>query len=301
MAGILNNKNRVLDVILTELGRQQMNRGEFEISYATFSDQNARYENIGDSVLMNLQDEIYFETYSSSADEIVPEIDNQGNFLLTKKLSPTLSVKNGILYEKTAAGFSQVDGFASISKFTDLTINRWKSLNLLKTENTIPTFSTSVDGGTLKVSNEKLEALPNTVNGLNPILVDGRFSGTINTMFLPPKINYNGASLSMKAFNEYATPYSKENQLAELQSKSLAKLQVIIGQDDSYENYNILSQMYIGKNQSVKKFLVVDAGEFLDDEGVPSMRIYHLGFIYKDQFGTSKFSRGFSIVFHNEG
>ena len=53
------------------------------------------------------------------------------------------------------------------------------------------------------------------------------------------------------------------------------------------------------KDQTVKKYLIVDAGEYLNEKNEIIMQIYHLGFIYKDENGTSKFSRAFSLVFHN--
>ena len=53
------------------------------------------------------------------------------------------------------------------------------------------------------------------------------------------------------------------------------------------------------RDQTVRKYLVVDGGEYTDNQGVPTMQVYHLGFVFKDEEGTSKFSRGFSLVFHN--
>ena len=53
------------------------------------------------------------------------------------------------------------------------------------------------------------------------------------------------------------------------------------------------------QDQTVRKYLIVDAGEYLSDKNEIMMQVYHLGFIYKDETGTSKFSRAFSLVFHN--
>ena len=55
------------------------------------------------------------------------------------------------------------------------------------------------------------------------------------------------------------------------------------------------------KDQTVKKYIIVDAGEFLNEKKEISAQVYHLGFIFKDENGTSKFSRAFSLVFHNHG
>ena len=44
MSGILNNKSRVIDAILTYEGRRQMADGNFVVKYATFSDSSVYYE-----------------------------------------------------------------------------------------------------------------------------------------------------------------------------------------------------------------------------------------------------------------
>ena len=116
MAGILDGKKRVLDVVLTDIGRDQMNRGEFEVSFVTFSDKGSEYIDDGTGVAADILDKFYFETYSSPTDEIVPEVSNSGEFLLTKQVSPTLTVNNGVLFEKTSTGYQQVDAFSRIDK-----------------------------------------------------------------------------------------------------------------------------------------------------------------------------------------
>ena len=302
MAGILNNKSRILDVILTDIGRDQMNRGEFEVSFATFSDNGTQYVEDDDNpgVMASIGDNLYFETFSCPYDEIVPEIDNVGDFILTRQVSPTLTVKDGVLYEKSGSfgEFTPVDGFDNISKFTDLTTKRWSGLQLLKTESSLPKLELSRYSAEIDI---KEDVNPADVGGLPPILVDPRFSGNINTMYLPPRVTVAGQETVMRAYNQYSKPYSRVNVVSEIQNKSKGSASFVIGKDDAFQYYNFIAQGFVGINQSVKKFLVVDAGEFVNDDNVPVMQIYHLGFIFKDGAGISKFSRGFSIVFHNEG
>ena len=302
MAGILNNKSRILDVILTEIGRDQMNRGEFEVSFATFSDNGTQYVDNDDNpgVMASINDNLYFETFSCSYDEIVPEIDNVGDFILTRQVSPTMSVKDGVLYEKTGSfgQFQPVDGFSNVDKFTGITTQRWNGLQLLKTTTSLPNLELSRYSAEIDIQED---ANPKDVGGLPPILIDPRFSGNINTMYLPPVVNVAGQETVMRAYNQYSKPYTKSNTIREIADKSKGKASFVIGKDDSFQYYNFIAQGFVGINQSVKKFLVVDAGEFVNDDNIPIMQVYHLGFIFKDATGTSKFSRGFSIVFHNEG
>lgn len=296
MAGILNSKSRVLDIVLTELGRDQINRGEFNITFATFSDKGAQYINVGNQVASRIDDNLYFETFSSPKDEIVPEISNDGDFVLTKQVTPDLVMNNGMLFEKQSDGYQQVDGFENISAFTDITPSRWKDLQILRTESSVPNFELNKTAGTIV---HPPKSIPKTVAALKPILVDPRFTGSVNTMFLPPVSEINGELRPMRAYNRYGPERSEKTILEDdIQKKSWGRQRFMLGDDSSFPHYNILGQAFMNKKSSVKKYLVVDAGEFLDSDGIPKMQIYHLGFVYKDEQGTSKFSRGFSIVFH---
>lgn len=297
MSGVLDNKKRVLDVILTELGRDQMNRGEFEVSFVTFSDKGCQYIDDGTGVASSILDNLYFEAYSSPTDEIIPEIDNEGDFVLTKKVSPSLTVNNGILYEQTETGYQQVDAFTNISSFTNITTERWSGLQILRTESELADFVTDRESFTLDFEEKQV---PSSVDNLKPLLVDPRFVGNINTMYLPPVSEQAGNLSPMRAYNRFGPANTIENILeGDIKPKSWSRNRIQLGTDATYGSYNIIGQAFMKRDKSVRKYLIVDGGEYTDDLGIPIMQIYHLGFIFKDEFGTSKFSRGFSLVFHN--
>ena len=299
MSGVLDSKNRVMDVILTDIGRDQMNRGEFEVSFVSFSDKGAEYIDDGTGVAADITDRLYFETYSSPSDEIVPEISNEGDFTLTKKISPSLTVNNGVLFEKTATGYAQVDGFANIGSFTNILPGRFKSLQIIRSYNEVDDFEISKTEVSLKTSNKVSTQLPEGIDLIKPILVDQRFTGTINTLYLPPTTINGGKVTPLRAFNRFGPENSEKNVLNEIREKSWASSRIEIGSIDNFDEYNILGQAFVKQDQTVRKYLVVDAGEYLSDKNEIMMQVYHLGFIYKDEMGTSKFSRAFSLVFHN--
>lgn len=301
MAGVLDSKSRILDVILTELGRDQMNRGEFEVSFVTFSDAGAEYIDDGTGVISSIKDRLTFEALSSPNDEIIPEIDNEGEFLLTKKVSSTLTVNNGVLYEQTPNGFTAVDAFAKIDNFTDLTINRWNNLQILRSESSIPDFDVSSEAITLRTNLESSTTLKSDVSMLKPILIDPRFAGNVTTLYLPPVSLNNGSITPLRAFNRFGKENTMANTIGEIQSKSRASQRVELGTFTTFREYNIIAQAFMKKDQSVKKYLVVDGGEYKNEKNQVVMQVFHLGFIFKDENGTSKFSRSYSLVFHNEG
>ena len=44
MAGILDNKNRIMDTIITTSGRRQISSGRLRVEYASFTDGGTFYE-----------------------------------------------------------------------------------------------------------------------------------------------------------------------------------------------------------------------------------------------------------------
>ena len=296
MAGILNTKSRVLDVVLTELGRDQINRGEFEVTFVTFSDKGSQYNDVGKGVAGNIAESLHFETFSSPKDEIIPEISNRGDFVLTKQVTPSLVMNNGQLFEQTNTGYQQVEGFENITDFTTITPSRWADLQILRTESNTSDFKLDKTSVTIE---HKDKSIPKDVNGLKPILIDPRFTGTLNTLFLPPVSEYNGQVQPMRAYNRYGPERSEKTVLEDdIKKRSWGMKRFLLGEDLDFPHYNLIGQAFMNKQQSIKKYLIVDAGEFLDEQKVPKLQVYHLGFVYKDGNGVSKFSRGFSLVFH---
>ena len=103
----------------------------------------------------------------------------------------------------------------------------------------------------------------------------------------------------MRAYNRFGKEHTLDNVLTEIKDKSWSHTRLELGTEQMYENYNILGQVYIKKAQTVRKLLIVDAGEFVNGDNEPILQVYHLGFVYKDENGTSKFTRSFSLLFHN--
>ncbi|HBQ60634.1 MAG TPA: hypothetical protein DD671_13690, partial [Balneolaceae bacterium] len=78
MAGILNDKQRIMDVLLTTNGRRQIADGTFEIEFASFSDHGVFYRAGDGNVADDAGSRIMFESYSSPSDTVIPEINSDG-------------------------------------------------------------------------------------------------------------------------------------------------------------------------------------------------------------------------------
>jgi hypothetical protein len=79
MAGILDPKSRIMDVVLTQQGRQQIASGRMKIEYASFTDLGASYDATTDFVIEDPTTKIYMEALTDvSADMITFETDDSG-------------------------------------------------------------------------------------------------------------------------------------------------------------------------------------------------------------------------------
>ena len=316
MAGFLDPKQRVMDVIITELGRQQMMKGEFDVKYFSFSDKGVDYQDAGDGVLEPITERLFFEAYHQASDEIIPEVDSLGKFIIDQQVPGDLEVRNGILYELTGSqGYSEIDGYSRVTTFTDNTLERFASLEILNSISSVSEFSIDKTSFETKKLLEGTYSpnLPTGIEALIPLSIDPRFENQINMKYLPPIVRSEGAVSNIRSFNKWTS--TEENSelfptldsltmaLEEIKSKSVFEAPTTItfgpSNTEDYKEYNILGQVFTKKKQSIKKYVIIDAGEYFDSENVPIARIFFLGFVHKDHLGITKFCREFSFVFRN--
>ena len=109
MAGILDPKQRILDIILTTHGRAKIKDGNFDIKYISFSDSCVDYKpdrSLDDpdpDTVNNLvqPDGLQLEAFSSSRDIIFPEIDrNGGNTSLDTRIDNSFTIRKNKIYKK---------------------------------------------------------------------------------------------------------------------------------------------------------------------------------------------------------
>jgi len=315
MAGFLDPKQRVMDAILTEIGRLQMMKGEFEVKFVSFSDAGVEYKNAGDGILEPITDRLFFEPFSRAADEIIPEVDGTGKFIIDQEMPAGLVVQDGVLKEESpTGGYVEVDGYSKVTTFTQNTTKRFDSLNILNTISSVSEFTVSPTSFPILSQPASSDSVPTGIDDLLPLSIDPRFENQLNMRFLPPTYLLNGAPVSLRSFNKWTDTEGNstdlqnvdalEKRMGEIQSmmpENAVRTRITLGPDgtDDYEDYNLLGQVFVKKQQSIKKYLIIDAGEFFNEENDPIARVYFLGFLYKDSIGITKFVREFSIVFHN--
>jgi len=112
MSGILDNKSRVIDAILTFEGRQQLASGKFSVKYATFSDKNVVYEPDAEEGHVDPTSKIYLETFNAPYDEIIFTADDSGNIKPFRQHS-TIDPVDAVLEQGSVTGSTSWMSFAN--------------------------------------------------------------------------------------------------------------------------------------------------------------------------------------------
>lgn len=170
MAGILNSKERMIDFIITPQGRRQMADGRMRIEFATLTDQNTFYSSEHpDSVADDASKRIYFESFSSTTDVIVPELDAgaEGTNLQAFRAG-SLQIEGKTFAEDTynvttGSFFNQLTGSQILEKaeeFSQGIVKHFNGLQILGTEDVFSNksgFQTSAVTGTFVITDQDLD------------------------------------------------------------------------------------------------------------------------------------------------
>lgn len=88
--GILNQKNSIMDTILTDEGRRQLGTGKFQPAFYSFSDAGAVYSPLdtfvsGTSPETNIATTLTFEAFPLPQDQVAYEADDAGGLVASRK------------------------------------------------------------------------------------------------------------------------------------------------------------------------------------------------------------------------
>lgn len=104
MSGILDNKSRILDAILTIEGRRQMAAGSFQVSYASFSDSDVAYLPDADDGHADVSSRVYLEATNLPQDQITFEADDSGRLIPFRAQDIRISTSDGNVSSSSAIG-----------------------------------------------------------------------------------------------------------------------------------------------------------------------------------------------------
>jgi hypothetical protein len=161
VAGILNRKNRILDVVITEEGRRKMSSGHFSPSYASFTDAGSDYGRAEESLFS-------FEASSNMNDVITLDCDENGN-LMTESEGIVLS--------------------SSVGEISKQINDRFKKNQILFYEDDFyesDTFTPGSSDITFSISDNKFFQDIESADNIPSIFEDPKFSQYDNFLYLPP-------------------------------------------------------------------------------------------------------------------
>lgn len=316
MAGILNKKQRVIDFILTDEGRSQIQRGDLEIAFATITDRDTYYEEESENVASDAQARIYFEASNRHQDRIIVESDfgkitsfTTDTYKLTGEqvlTSPSIPrrVNDVLLLTGSDVTSAASDILSSITtNFTDQQI--------------VSTEDPFTDRQGFAISQTNLEFRPTTESPINvndyifegvyrPPLVssydaivnDTRFAHFAQFKFLPP-VNAPTSELGGQPLGQYANMNQAEITTYDQLKQRLEGLEYkeIRFNTTSREN-NIIIQPFEFRefDGTVRKLSVIDYGIFPNERGTNAgVHVFFAGKVVSAADGSKKFFNLFTI------
>jgi hypothetical protein len=332
MSGILNNKSRVLDTIMTLEGRRQLALGKLRVSYASFSDASTFYEADVISGSSDASQRIYLEQCHLPQDQITFQVDETGN------LNPFgndsgLGMKNGQiisysfepLSSSILTGSSQVVTFLKGADFESAaqglltsSADNFNKLYIINTKD--PIFED--DGFSLGntdvefVINDKrpissVEKQLAHIDHLDSLFSDIRFTRVKNFHFLPPLNRVDDDQLNKKDYRattkhqlanyrpwgrtqiEGLSPKQLEEELDHYDRMGYSRT---IAVDPTSRDNRLMAQFFEISYSSMRKLDVIEYGSYPIAKGV-IRTVFFVGKLMLDTKGSQTFIHLFTLVF----
>ncbi len=302
MAGILDSKTRILDVVITDQGRRQLASGMMKIEYASFTDQGAFYESDENGVIEDPTNRIYFEPASDLPwDMVTFETDDAGYFLPFRGDDITIG-GSGLIVSGTSVDITG-SATGSAQAVSDTILDSWNKLQVIKTEEIFGDttgFQLSVGSINYSITENfpftEADVTEAVIDDIESLEHDFRLSGLKNFKYLPP-INATGATAGQPIGN-----FENINETLDIDVQRFASrlggLEYIDIEfiETSIEN-NFLMQIFeLVNGGSISKLDVIDYGEkrSLNKPGSLTRTLF-AGKILQDGFGKSTFVNIFTI------
>lgn len=334
MSGILDNKTRVIDTVITTEGRRQLAGGGIDIKYVSFTDASSYYRADSDTGSEDATKRLYFEASQLPQDDIVFQADGDGNLTPFRNSDGVPTAGGKILdysFEAVSSSFigggSQTVTSLQGDRFTQQaetllasSINNFQKLYLLATKDKIfedDGFEVGPDHVTFTITNTRPISDPDThtahISAVDSIFSDPRFSNRPNFKYLPPINKTNDRSIDRSdhratrklAFGSYS-PWGRTPSFGLNYSQTMLELshfqklgyEQVINFDPTSSNNQLVGQFFEKSFDTLRKLDVVDFG--VHKTGNPATPLSHIFFVGKveiDEKGTDTFIHIFTLVF----
>lgn len=310
MSGILDNKRRMLDTVLTREGRRQLAQGALRLEFATFTDAETFYEADAASGSSDASTRIFFEAADLPQDQIAFEADDAGR-LVPYRGSPLGVIDGKVLSGSSDAFLEIVTGSAFSSLAGELlgsSIDSFTKLYAIRTDDVFfdeeREFETNTDSLSFVINENvpfgKREVKRASVDKIESLFQDKRLSHIPNFRYLPPVNKPVAQGLSTTPLGDYPvigqriTPLSYD----ELKDSLSRKEQQTIEFARTTLRSNVVCQIFEMRQDQLLKLDVIDFGEVsTTDTDFPDKRIFFVGKVFVDSFGAQTFVNLFTLIF----
>ncbi len=321
MAGILNPKARIMDLMMTQEGKRQLAAGDFKVSYASFTDRGTFYDK--SSISGSYDSAVnrpYFEVANYPFDSITVEANDQGNVLPTGvgEIGTTADrfvVADGKI-TKVSTKTPVLNDASFNSRFATYVddIIRSTTQNFRK-QRIIASRDPVDDSSRFVLSNNEInlpysnlgpivgEDLIPLVDQAPTIFTHKRFSNAINFQYLPPVVQDKDEIVSLGEYpNVKSTDqYTYDDLMSDLNGSDpenpVCPRESIRFVESSQTN-DICFQIFEMNRNNLKKLEIVDFGEFYDpdDTDHPEKRVFFVGKVFVDSYGNPTYANIFTLV-----
>ena len=311
MAGILDPKQRIFDIILTTHGRAKIKDGNFDIKYISFSDSCVDYkpdrsldepdQNKSNNLVQ--PDGIQLEAFSSQRDILFPEIDrNGGNTSLNARIDNSFTIVKNKAYKKLGQSIlvdrfllvtSSIDFYSSSIVLTENSINNYNNLGVIRSKEANSNLQISLDEIIFNknFSNNAIFS----EESLDPLLLDTRFSNSLRIGYLPPVVNDQGAIKNIGVFPKYTDKITDQYHDYVAQQSSIWQKKSIRFTKSKLTTLDIFGQVFEVDGSEIKKLVIAEVGQLYAKHS-PVAKLFYLGHIFRDKYDIPKFIRLFTLV-----
>jgi hypothetical protein len=322
MAGILDSKARIMDFILTDEGRRQIRDGDLRISFASFSDLGAFYEDDGTGVADDANDRIYFEASSRHQDRIVVEsnfgiitsfitADASGSYELANEQagyppeSPAYAGETLFLTGSQVVELSDTILSGVMQNFIENQIigqdDIFSSTSGFDISDTSVTF-TPTQNSPIRTSDYTAEDgsfVPPALDSFDSVIFDQKFAHFPNFKYLPP-VNARGsgprAGQPLGVYPNLNQPEILKYRDLRKKLKDKAVREIRFDPTSLANNVMVQPFEFNGDTGSIKKLSIIDFGVFPNDRGTNAgVHVFFLGKLVPSRDGSYKFFNIFTV------
>lgn len=304
--GLLDPKSRIMDVVLTDVGREALARNNLKIAYYSLSDATTFYEtDVSGSADVTAR--LYPEASPDLPQDVISLLANDaGQLTRVRSTALTGSVYGGRILQGTYEDSRVLSGSAFASTaglILSASLENLRSNFLLGTIDDFfedAEFNAGPSRIEFSLSGEDASTGVANVSTLESFFQDPLFSHLKNFQYLPPVNKQLSIDEPPALLGNYPAVGGNINMTfddvkAEMaEAKRVGRVKTVTF-DPAPRTNNVHLQFFEQTNEGMSKLDVLDFGTYRGDGGAP-VRVLFVGKVYWDDYDAETFVRLFTVT-----